>query len=71
MKVEELSIETLVDLPAEPTLELVPHLAVMRVSFFLRSPDVYNPLQMSTGARLTSDQGTYGAKCNLFNFHHG
>ena len=46
MKVEELTVETLVDLPAEPTLKLVPLLAAMRVSFFLRSPDVYDPLQI-------------------------
>ena len=47
IKVEALLIETLVDLPTEPTLELVPTLvptlAAMRVSFFLRSPDVYDP----------------------------
>ena len=45
-KVEELHVETLVDLPVEPTLEIVPPLAAMRASFFLRSPDVYNPLQI-------------------------
>ena len=33
-EVEKLPNETLVDLPAEPTLELVPHLADMRISFF-------------------------------------
>ena len=33
MKVEGLPIETLVDLPAEPTLELVPPLAAIRVLF--------------------------------------
>ena len=33
-EVEKLLNETLVDLPAEPTLELVPHLADMRISFF-------------------------------------
>ena len=46
MKVEELPVETLVYLSAEPTLKLVPFLAAMRVSFFLRSPDVYDPLQI-------------------------
>ena len=46
MKVEELPIETLVDFPAEPTLELASHLAAMRVSFFLRSPDVNDLLQI-------------------------
>ena len=44
MEVEELPVEILVDLTAEPTLELVPPLAGMRVSFFLRSPDAYDPL---------------------------
>ena len=46
IKVEELSVKTLVDLPAEPTLDLIPPLTVMRVSFFLRSSDVYDPLQI-------------------------
>jgi len=35
-EIEELPIETLVDLSAQPTLELVLPLAVMRVSFFLK-----------------------------------
>jgi len=47
MKVEELPIETIVDLLAEPTLQLVPPLTDIRVSFFLRSPDAYDPLQIS------------------------
>ena len=46
MEVESLPVETLVDLPAEPTLELVPLLAAMRVLFFLRSPEVYDSLQI-------------------------
>jgi len=45
MKVEEFLVETLVNLSAESTLDLIPPLAVMRASFFLRSPDVYDPLQ--------------------------
>ena len=44
MKVEKLPVETLVDLLVEFILELVPPLAAMRISFFLRSPDVYDPL---------------------------
>jgi len=46
MKVEELHVKTLVDLPTEPTLELIPPLTGMRVSFFLRSPDAYDSLQI-------------------------
>ena len=46
IEVVELSIETLVDLPAESTIKLVPPLAVMRASIFLKSPDVYDPLQI-------------------------
>ena len=46
MEVEGLPVETLVDLLVEPTLKLVPPLAAMRVSFFLRPPDVYDPLQI-------------------------
>jgi len=46
VKVEELHVETLVDLPTKPTLELVRSLAAMRVSFFLRSPNVYDSLQI-------------------------
>ena len=45
MEVEKFPIETLVDLAAKPTLELVPPLAAM-IPFFLRSPDVYDPLQI-------------------------
>ena len=45
-EVVELPIEILIDLPAEITFELVPSLAVMRVSLFLRSYDVYDPLQI-------------------------
>jgi len=51
----ELPIETLVDLPTEPTRELVPYLAAMRTSFFLRSPDVYDPLQIFLQERFTGD----------------
>ena len=40
IEVVELSIETIVDLSAELIMELVSSLTVMRVSFFLRSPDV-------------------------------
>ena len=46
MEVESLPVETLVDLPAEPALKLIPPLADIRVSFFFRSPDVYDPLQI-------------------------
>ena len=46
MKVEGLPVETLVDLLTEPTLKLVPPLATMSVLFFLRSPDVYDPLRI-------------------------
>ena len=46
MEVEDLPIDTLVDLPAETTLELVPPLSVMNVLFFLTSPDVYDPLRI-------------------------
>ena len=45
-KVVESPIETLVGLPAELTLELVPSLTAIRASLFLRSPDVYDPLQI-------------------------
>ena len=43
-KVEELSIETLIDLSKKPTTKLVSSLATMRASLSLRSHDVYNPL---------------------------
>ena len=33
-KVEKLHVETLVDLPAEPTLELVPPLTAIKALFF-------------------------------------
>ena len=45
IEVKEFTVETLVNLPAEPTLELVSPLTAMKVSFFLRSSDVYDPLQ--------------------------
>ena len=44
MKVVELPIETLVDFPAEPSIDLVPTVAAIRTSFFLRAPDEYDPL---------------------------
>ena len=46
MEVEELPLETFIDLSTKPTLKLVPPVAAMRVSFFLKSPDVYDPLQI-------------------------
>ena len=45
-KVIELPLETLINLSTKPTLELVPSLAVMRASVFLRSTDVYDPLHI-------------------------
>ena len=41
-----LLIEILIDLPPEPTMKLVLSLADMGASIFLRSPDVYDPLQI-------------------------
>ena len=46
MKVIELPIETLVDLPVEPSRDLIPTVAARRTSFFLRSPDVYDTVQI-------------------------
>ena len=46
MEVVELPIETLVDFLAEPSIDLVPTVADIRTSFFLRSPDEYDPLQI-------------------------
>ena len=45
-EVEELRIETLLDLPVELTTNLVPSLAAMKGSLSLRSPDVYDLLQI-------------------------
>ena len=45
-EVEELPIETLLDLPVELTTNLVPSLAAMRASLSLRSLDVYDLLQI-------------------------
>ena len=42
--VVELPIETFVDLSIKLTMDLVPTLAAMSTSFFLRSPDVYDSL---------------------------
>ena len=71
MKVEELPVETLVDLPAELTLELVPPLTVMRVSFFLKSPDVYDPLQICLQKPGSQEIRSLMMQCNIFSFHHG
>jgi len=46
MKVVKLPIETLVDLLVGSTMELVPSLTAMSASFFLRSPDVCDSLQI-------------------------
>jgi len=45
-EVEEPPIETLVDLPTEPTMELVSFFTAKRATLSLRSPDVYNSLQI-------------------------
>jgi len=45
-EVVELSIETHIDLLEEPALDLIPSSAVIRASLFLRSPDMYDPLQI-------------------------
>ena len=42
LEVEEPLIETLVELPVEPIMELVPSLTAIPLS----SPDVYNPMQI-------------------------
>ena len=57
-EVVELPIETLVDLPAKPTTELVPSLTVMRASLFLRSPDMYDPLQIFFQEAVLQEIGT-------------
>ena len=43
MKAVDLPIETLIDLSAEPSMDLGPTMAAMKSTFFLRSPDVYDP----------------------------
>ena len=45
-EVEELLIETLVDLPAKSTMELLFSSPVMRILVSLRSPDLYDLLQI-------------------------
>ena len=45
-KVIELLDKTLVDLPAESTMEPVPPLAAMKTSLSLRPPDEYDPWQI-------------------------
>ena len=45
-KVEEFSIETLVDLSTEPIMGLLSLSLLMIFSLSLRSPDVYDPLQV-------------------------
>jgi len=65
-EVEEFPIETLVDLLAEPTTDLVPSLAAMRASLFLRSPDVCDPLQIFLQETVSQEIGTliYGLDFN-------
>ena len=59
-------IKTHVDFLAEPTLELVPFLVVMRALSFLRSPDVYNSLQIFLQEPVSQEIGTliYGLDFN-------
>ena len=45
-EVAELPFETLIDLPTKLTMELPTSLAGMRALVFLRSPEVYDPLQI-------------------------
>ena len=58
MEVVELSIETLIDLPAEPIMKLVPHLTAIRASIFLRLPDMYNSLQIFLQEPVSQEIGT-------------
>ena len=44
--VDELPIETFVDLSIKSTMEFVSFFAAMRASLSFRSPDLYNPLQI-------------------------
>ena len=69
MKVEGLPVKTLVDLLAEPTLKLVPLLAAMSVLFFLRSPDVYDLLQIclqESGSQVIRALMVQSAICSVF-----
>jgi len=45
-EVKELLIGTLVNLPAEFTIELLPFFSAMRIPMTLRSPDLYDPLHI-------------------------
>jgi len=58
IEVEELPIETLVDLPAQPVMELVPSLAAMRASLSLRSSDEYDSLQIFQQETVSQGIGT-------------
>jgi len=54
-EVVELPIEIIVDLPAEPTMELIPPLAGMRPRFSLGCLMCTIPYQSFSGARFTGD----------------
>jgi len=54
-EVVELHIKTHVDLLAEPTLEVVPSLAVMMALIFFRLPDARSLADLSPGASFTGD----------------
>jgi len=45
-EVEELLIRTLLNLPAEFTMEILPSSPAMRIPVSLRLPDLYDPLQI-------------------------
>ena len=61
-EVEEILIGTLVDLPAESTMKLLLSSPAMRIPVSLRSPDLYDPLQIFLQDRVIEDQVIQGAK---------
>ena len=61
-EVEELLIGTLIDLPAEPTMELLLSSPGMRIPVSLRPPNLYDPLQIFLKDTVTGDQVIQGAK---------
>ena len=70
-EVEKLPSETLVDLPAEPTMELVSSLTAMRASLSLRSPDVYDQLQFFLHESRSQVIWLFMVHFSQFSFHHG
>ena len=68
-EIEEPLVETSADLPAELAMELVSSSLAVRVSVSLRSPDLYDLLQIFLQETVKGDKVIHSAKYSWFSSH--